>query len=410
MKKSTSTKVQIECEDKEFIERALGPDRNVFLQISEDNYVGRVIDTYATVFSACERRPPNFENYDAVIVMDREGRIPYYGMHSYCVERGFEVPNPERVFFLQTSGMPLLLEQALEEAVAKSESRLVQEAYRQNKTGQSWFTIEGDDFIKLERIRDKYPYEDPELFAQMEEHEGKNKELWMPCTILAAEFTRALNLPKEERFAVSKGAKSYGCGITQRVQQIPKDKLLGVSSYYAEARKRINTAPQKTPFHTTLENLTSSKSNPRLLLIDGSLCDGRQKASTAQFLRDVYGDYLDIDEYITTRVLDHRTEWPLIVHRNFLKIMPSNYLTPQGFEIRYGNGETGVRKSGFMKGDTIVSEREDQFVRDLRSVGNHLVKYVFSNAGNEKDLKDCLASDPNLVEHLKRIDATIRGP
>jgi len=280
--------------------------------VGKKDYAIRVIDAYTETFSACQERQPHFEDCDAVIVMDREGRIPYYGMKAYCEAKGLPVPEKEKVFYLKTS----------------------------------------------------------------------NLETSMLPLILKSSIKKSL-----------KG----------------------------------------TEFNNQLERLIASKEKPQILLIDGSKCQGHQASGLSQFMTKAYGNHFDyMEDYIVQRILwGGYAEAPLILDRNFLEMMPTNILTSNGFETYFKKKETGkeIVQEGFMNGDTIGSEREDDFVSDLKDVGKYLAEYLFAKpdqtrslrirvdggnlngyyvTGNEKKLKKCLVSNSKLVDTLRRVDKAAR--
>lgn len=407
----------------EFIAYTLGPDSGPYSDSNIDNYPQRILDAYLRTFSACEKRSPHFENYDAILVMDREGRIPYYGMHSYCKKKGQPIPDENQVFFIKTTGISFLYENALEKAVSRSNSKLVKSAYEQSLskvTDKSiWFQYDGKNITRTE-LKGLCPDEDPELFDHIILNEnlewektalGGESSVWN-SEILAAEFTRALKLPRRERYKISEKSRGRGCGVSHRVEQIEEKLLPEVSDYYSQAMNLIKNAPAGTQFHNKLEEIAMKK-YPKVLLVDASSCDGRQKASTTQFLREVYGNHLDVDCYTVTQVLyGSRCEDPLIIMRNFLELIPSNMLNIDGFKISYRENERDIREEGFMKNDQIGRELQDNFVEGIKSIGNHLAEDYTTNKFNgskereesKKKFREYLISNQDLVSALKEVD------
>ncbi len=402
-----------EDSDLEFIAYALGPDSGPYSDSKTDNYPRRILGAYFSTFSACEKRSPQFENYDVVLVLDREGRIPYYSMHAYCKKHGQPVPDENRVFFMKTSGFPSFCGNALAKAVSKSNSKLVRSAYEQRDS--IWFKHEDKGDLTPTELRNLYTNEDPELFEHIilnrdlkweKEALRKEADVWN-SEILAAEFTRALKLPKEQRYEVSRKSQRRGCGIDHRAEQIEKELLPKVSDYYVYAMNLIKTAPKGTQFHHQLEKI-ATKEKPRILLVDASSCDGKQIAATRKFLKEVYGYHLDFDSYITTHVLyGSRCEDPLIILRDFLGIIPSNVLDTDGFKIEYKENNQEICKRGFMEGDKIGAELQDKFVNGIRTIGEYLVNDYnnFKNIKSDKgEFGNYLISNPNLLNILKEVD------
>ncbi len=410
--------------DLKFIAYTLGPDSDPCSDSNIDNYPQRILYAYLNTFSACKSVYPQFDDYDAILVMDREGRIPYYGMHSYCKKKELPIPDENQVFFIKTTGMSSLYENALKKAVSKSNSKLVKSAYEQSiskPTEEFSFCFQYDGrHITSTELKSLCPNEDPELF----EHILLNKDLkWEMRTlgreanvwnseILAAEFTRALKLPREERYSISEKSRRRGCGVSQRVEQIEEKLLPEVSDYYSQAMGLIKNAPAGTQFHNKLEEI-AMKRNPKVLLVDASSCDGQQKASTRNFLKMVYGNHLDVDSYTVMRVLcGYRCEDPLIITRGFLEIIPSNVLNIDGFRISYRENERDIREEGFMKNDQIGRELQDNFVAKIKSIGNHLAEGYITNKfkgskGREefqKKFREYLISNQELVSTLKEVD------
>ncbi len=419
---------QKENPDLKFIAYTLGPDSGLYSDSNIDNYPQRILDAYLRTFSACEKRSPQFEKYDAILVMDREGRIPYYGMYSYCKKKGQTIPDENQVFFIKTTGIRFLYENALEKAVSRSNSKLVKSAYEQSLSkvadGSIWFQYDGRH-ITLTELKRLCPNEDPELFDHILLNKdlkwektalGREADVWN-SEILAAEFTRALKLPIGERYSISEKSRSVGCGVRQRVGEIEGKLLPEVSDYYSQAMNLIKNAPAGTQFHNKLEEIAMKK-YPKVLLVDASSCDGNQKASTRNFLKMVYGNHLDVDCYTVTQVLyGSCCEDPLIIMRNFLEIIPSNVLNIDGFKISYRENERDIREEGFMENDQIGRELQDNFVEGIKSIGNHLAEgYTTNKFKGSKDreefkkkFREYLISNQDLVSTLKEVDGIING-
>ncbi len=238
----------------------------------EGSYGGpalKILQGYKRTFDACKKRTPNFEKYNAIIVMDREGRIPYYGMLSYCKEKDLPLPNPDNVFFIKTSNR----------------------------------------FLMDEFMQDSVKY-----------------------------------------------------------KKVMKKSLKG------------------SFFNTQMKKMTS-QFNPDILLLDASCGDwAKQVNATKSFLSKLYGNKLNISSYIVSRELDSNWSFPLVSFRKgeFFEMFPSNILNLNGFEIIYEENDLEVKQKGFMQGDLIGVESQDNLVNNLKKSSDLLAKIFLSDRNKEE--------------------------
>jgi len=322
------------------IEELSGNDHQLIGEVV--GFIQNIIGATQVSIKAFEQEKQKFGQADALIVLDREGRTPYYAISTYARNKGIPIPKPDCTFFIKTSGIAFVLEHALEDVIVPTRSRPIQNAPSQGE-------------IHLTKA-------------------------------LMAEFVQDLQLPEEAKSKIQQIVNSRGMYLFRAaeaaqdyVQKNYQKQLSEVSAYYTQALTNIKSGIRGTAFHTVLTKI-STKNKPTILILDASICDGKQIYGTVRLLKDIYGHHLTFDTHITTSVLyGNSYETPLIGSREFLKLMPTNILTNKGFHIDYKIHQNEITSPGFMQNDTIGRTEPDAFVNLLKELITDTIKEPIKN-------------------------------
>jgi len=414
MKKTTTL-------DLKFIDYALGLAPNPYLKIKRNyywpNYPYQFLDNYLKIFSACEIKPVNFENYDAQIVLDREGRITYYGLEAFVNANNHPLPNEDTTFFIKTSYGPMegILKNVIDN---NSNSQLVKST--KSQLVKSTKQIE---WIPLKKLREKFYSTDPELINLMQSAFGEN-EIVPDFEIYGAEFTNDLKITKNN--GVKSNILRWGVspeliikkllGYTKSMQsmhweksenilrrgQYSFSKLEKISSYFKESRKELREIVKGSQFDDTFRYLLKNKKSLNVLLIDSSVSTGLQLMNISFLLNMLYGENINFNSFVTTRILNSHMDGSRFMDRSLSRMVPTNILNADGFEIQYNRKGKKIKQKGFMKKDKIQEGIPDNLVDKIKDVGKYLAR-DYKKFKNVENRKEVLTSNPDLVNTLKEI-------